>query len=250
MNELLLKTSGIIIIGNEILSGRTQDLNSRYLAQRLLSIGIIVNEVRIIPDIKDQIINSVNELRNKYNFVFTSGGIGPTHDDKTSSAVSEAFGDPLELNKEAKKRLEKHYSDDVLTNARLKMAYLPSRAKLIDNPVSIAPGFYLENVFVFPGVPKILEVMLRDVLKKFKKNQKQFIKKIITTTLSEGIIGEYLESVQKKYIDLEIGSYPYFKKNSFGVSLVITGECIKRVKAVCDLLMMYLDENNGNPRLF
>ena len=134
-------------------------------------------------------------------------------------------------------------------NARLKMA-CPSKAKLIDNPVSIAPGFYIENVFVFPGVPKILEVMLIDVLKKFKNNQKQFIKKIITTTLSEGIIGEYVESVQKRFIDLEIGSYPYFKKNSFGVSLVITGECIKRVKQVCDLLTLYLEKNNGNPRLF
>ena len=143
-----------------------------------------------------------------------------------------------------------HYSDDVLTNARLKMAFVPSKAKLIDNPVSIAPGFYIENVFVFPGVPKILEVMLKDVLKRFKKNQKKFIKKIITTTLSEGIIGEYLADVQEKYNDLEIGSYPYFKKNSFGVSLVITGESIKRIKEACELLITYLDKNKGNPRLF
>ena len=109
MNELLLKTSGIIIIGNEILSGRTQDLNSRYLAQRLLSIGIIVNEVRIIPDIKDQIINSVNELRNKYNFVFTSGGIGPTHDDITAECVASAFDVDLPVNEDAKKLLENYY---------------------------------------------------------------------------------------------------------------------------------------------
>ena len=110
------------------------------------------------------------------------------------------------------------------------MAYVPSRAKLIDNPVSIAPGFYIENVFVFPGVPKILEVMLKDVSKRNLKNHKKFIKKIVTTTLSEGIIGEYVENVQKKFIDLEIGSYPYFKKNSFGVSLVITGENLKESK--------------------
>ena len=244
------KTFGIIIIGNEILSGKTLDTNSHLICTELNNVGMVCKEIVTIPDIEKIISEKVNLFRQKFDFVFTTGGIGPTHDDKTSSAVSAAFGDRLELNKEAKKRLEKHYSDDVLTNARLKMAYVPSRAKLIDNPVSIAPGFYLENVFVFPGVPKILEVMLMDVKKKFKKNQKQFIKKIVTTTLSEGLIGEYVENVQKKFIDLEIGSYPYFKKSSFGVSLVITGECVKRVKEVCDLLIIYLEKNNGNPRLF
>ena len=244
------KTFGIIIIGNEILSGKTLDTNSHLICTELNNVGMVCKEIVTIPDIEKIISEKVNLFRQKFDYVFTTGGIGPTHDDKTSRAVSGAFGDTLELNEEAKKRLEKHYSDDVLTNARLKMAYVPSKAKLIDNPVSIAPGFYLENVFVFPGVPKILEVMLIDVLKKFKKNQKQFIKKTITTTLSEGIIGEYVESVQKKFFDLEIGSYPYFKKNSFGVSLVITGECIKRVTEVCDLLTTYLDKNNGNPRLF
>ena len=244
------KTFGIVIIGNEILSGKTLDTNSHLICSELNNVGMVCKEIVTIPDVEKIISEKVNLFRQKFDFVFTTGGIGPTHDDKTSSAVSAAFSDKLKLNKEAKKRLEKHYSDDVLTNARLKMAYVPSRAKLIDNPVSIAPGFYLENVFVFPGVTKILEVMLMDVKKKFKKNQKQFIKKIITTTLSEGIIGEYVESVQKKFIDLEIGSYPYFKKNSFGVSLVITGECIKRVTEVCDLLTMYLEKKNGNPRLF
>ena len=244
------KTFGIVIIGNEILSGKTLDTNSHLICSELNNVGMVCKEIVTIPDVEKIISEKVNLFRQKFDFVFTTGGIGPTHDDKTSSAISEAFGDILELNKEAKKRLEKHYSDDVLTNARLKMAYVPSRAKLIDNPVSIAPGFYLENVFVFPGVPKILEVMLMDVKKKFKKNQKQFIKKIVTTTLSEGLIGEYVENVQKKFIDLEIGSYPYFKKSSFGVSLVITGECVKRVKEVCDLLIIYLEKNNGNPRLF
>ena len=244
------KTFGIIIIGNEILSGKTLDTNSHLICTELNNLGMVCKEIVTIPDIEKIISEKVNLFRQKFDFVFTTGGIGPTHDDKTSSAISRAFGDSLILNKEAKKRLEKHYSDDVLTNARLKMAYIPSRAKLIDNPVSIAPGFYLENVFVFPGVPKILEVMLMDVKKKFKKNQKQFIKKIVTTTLSEGVIGEYVENVQKKFIDLEIGSYPYFKKSSFGVSLVITGECVKRVKEVCDLLIIYLEKNNGNPRLF
>ena len=244
------KTFGIIIIGNEILSGKTLDTNSHLICSELNNVGMVCKEIVTIPDVEKIISEKVNLFRQKFDFVFTTGGIGPTHDDKTSSAISSAFGDSLILNKEAKKRLEKHYSDDVLTNARLKMAYIPSRAKLIDNPVSIAPGFFIENVFVFPGVPKILEVMLEDVLKRFKKNQKKFIKKIITTTLSEGIIGEYLADVQINYSDLEIGSYPYFKKNSFGVSLVITGESIKRVKEACGLLITYLDKKKGNPRLF
>ncbi len=244
------KTFGIIIIGNEILSGKTLDTNSHLICTELHNIGLVCKEIVTIPDIEKIISEKVNLFRQKFDFVFTTGGIGPTHDDKTSNAIAIAFGDLLTLNKEAKKRLEKHYSDDLLTNARLKMAYVPSRAKLIDNPVSIAPGFFIENVFVFPGVPKILEVMFKDILKKFKKNKKKFIKKIITTTLSEGIIGEYLADVQKKYSDLEIGSYPYFKKNTFGVSLVIIGETSKRVKEVCDLLISYLEKNNGNPRLF
>ena len=244
------KTFGIIIIGNEILSGKTLDTNSHLICTELNNIGMVCKEIVTIPDVEKIISEKVNFFRQKFDFVFTTGGIGPTHDDKTSKAISSAFDDSLILNKEAKKRLEKHYSDDVLTNARLKMAFVPSRARLIDNPVSIAPGFYIENVFVFPGVPKILEVMLKDVLKRFKKNQKKFIKKIITTTLSEGIIGEYLADVQEKYNDLEIGSYPYFKKNSFGVSLVITGDSNKRIKEVCELLITYLDKNKGNPRLF
>jgi len=244
------KNFGIIIIGNEILSGKTLDTNSHLICTELNNVGMVCKEIVTIPDIEEIILSKVNLFRQKFDFVFTTGGIGPTHDDKTSNAICRAFGDSLKLNKEAKKRLEKHYSDDVLTNARLKMAYVPSRAKLIDNPVSIAPGFYLENVFVFPGVPKILEVMLKDVMKKFKKHKKKFIKKIITTILSEGIIGEYIESVQKQFSDLEIGSYPYFKKNSFGVSLVITGENTKRVEEVCDLLITYLKRNKGTPRLF
>ena len=244
------KTFGIIIIGNEILSGKTLDTNSNLICTELHNIGMICKEIVTIPDIEKIISEKVNLFRHKFDFVFTTGGIGPTHDDKTSNAITNAFGDKLALNKDAKERLEKHYSDDLLTDARLKMAYVPSRAKLIDNPVSIAPGFYIENVFVFPGVPKILEVMLKDVSKRFKKNHKKFKKKIITTTLSEGIIGEYLAGVQRRFTKLEIGSYPYFKKNSFGVSLVITGENSKVVKEACDLLIMYLKKNNGNPRLF
>ena len=250
MNENTKFNAAILIIGNEILSGKTLDTNSHLICTELNNVGMVCKEIVTIPDVETIISEKVNLFRQKFDFVFTTGGIGPTHDDKTSKAISSAFDDSLILNKEAKKRLEKHYSDDVLTNARLKMAFVPSKAKLIDNPVSIAPGFYIENVFVFPGVPKILEVMLKDVLKRFKKNQKKFIKKIITTTLSEGIIGEYIEKIQNKFNTLEIGSYPYFKKNSFGVSLVIKGEKDLEVSKASDEIYNYIESINGNPEIF
>jgi len=222
------KTFGIIIIGNEILSGKTIDTNSNLVCCKFTSLGLSCKEVVVIPDEEEIIIEKVNHFREKFDFVFTTGGIGPTHDDITANSVSKAFSVSLILNKVAKKRLENHYSDEPLTQARLKMAYLPNSANLIDNPVSIAPGFFLENVYVLPGVPKILGAMLEQLTKKFSKNKK-FEKKTITTILSEGIIGDYIANIQKKYPSIEIGSYPYFKKKSFGVFLVVTGDTKKSV---------------------
>ena len=143
------KTSSIIIIGNEVLTGKTLDTNSNFLCKNLHEIGIECKEISVIQDIEKNIIEKVNLFRKNFDFVFTTGGIGPTHDDITSKSIAKAFKDKLVLNKLAKSRLEKHYSDEPITKARLKMAYLPSKATLIDNPVSIAPGFSLDNVHVF-----------------------------------------------------------------------------------------------------
>ena len=247
--KLLRKKSGIIIIGNEILSGKTLDRNSNFLCKRLLKKGIDVQEVSIIPDIKKIIIEKINLFRKKFDYVFTTGGIGPTHDDITSRSIAEAFNVDLVLNNEARKRLEKHYSDDVLTKARLKMAFIPKTAKLIDNPVSIAPGFYIGNVFVFPGVPKIFQIMIDQFFDKIDKGNKYY-QKNVTTILSEGLIGEFIEKVQKKFISIEIGSYPYFKKNSFGVSLIIKGDKKKEVEKASIEIFNYLKFKNGSPRLF
>ena len=205
------KNFGIIIIGNEILSGKTIDTNSNYICKQLNAIGMVCKEINVVRDSEKDIVEKINTFRKKYDYIFTTGGIGPTHDDITAKAVSKALNDPLVLNNVAKKRLEKHYSDDVLTKARLKMAYMPSKALLIDNPVSVAPGFYVKNIYVLPGVPNILKPMFKELLKNFTFNKK-FIKKTLSTHLSEGIIGEYIEKIQKKYEKLEIGSYPYFKK--------------------------------------
>ena len=229
------KTSGIIIIGNEVLSGKTLDTNSNFLCKKLHEIGIECKEISVVEDIEKTIVKKVNSFRKKFDFVFTTGGIGPTHDDITSKSIAVAFKDKFVLNKLAK--------------ARLKMAYLPSRATLIDNPVSIAPGFSLDNVHVFPGVPKIFEIMLTEFIKGIGK-QKKFFKKNITTEIPEGIFAEYVGKVQKKYPDVDIGSYPYFKKKSFGVSLIIKSDSEELLDTVCDIIYKYLDKKNGKPRLF
>ncbi len=243
------KSSGIIIIGNEILSGKTLEKNSNFMCKELFSIGISCEEIAIIKDDKSRIIEKLNVFRKKYNYVFTSGGIGPTHDDITSDSVASALGKKLILNTEAKKRLEKHYADDVLTKARLKMAYMPENSILIDNPVSVAPGFEIENIFVFPGVPKIMQVMFKEKVRSFDEGLRYY-KKTVSTKLSEGIIGEYIEKIQKKFSSLEIGSYPYFKKNAFGVSLVIKGDDDLQVTNACDEIFNYINSINGNPEIF
>ena len=247
--KLKRKTSGIIIIGNEVLSGKTLDTNSNFLCKKLFEIGIECKEISVVQDIEKNIVEKINLFRKKFDYVFTTGGIGPTHDDITSQSIAKAFKDKLVLNKLAKSKLEKHYSDEPLTKARLKMAYLPSKATLIDNPVSIAPGFSVGNVHVFPGVPKIFEIMLKEFIKGIGE-QKKFFKRNITTEIPEGIFAEYVGTIQKKYPDVDIGSYPYFKKKSFGVSLIIKSDSEKLVKEVCALIFDYLEQQNGKPRLF
>ena len=243
------KTASIIIIGNEILSGKTLDTNSNYIAKKLSLKGIKCNSISVVPDDEKTIIQKVNEFRKSSDYIFTTGGIGPTHDDITSKSISKALKLPFEINAEAWKRLEKHYLDEEFTEARQKMAYMPKGSELIDNPVSIAPGFIIENIYVFPGVPKILEVMIDEFFKKID-NEVLFYKKTISTILSEGIIGSYLSDIQKKYKDLEIGSYPYFKKNSFGVSIVFVGDNEELINISSLEVFEYLKIKNGKPQLF
>ncbi len=243
------KSSGIIIIGNEVLSGKTLDTNSNFMCKELFNVGISCEEINSIRDNEQTIISRIINFKSKFNYVFTSGGIGPTHDDITSHCVAKAFNQKLILNKDAKERISKHYSDDILTEARLKMAYMPEKASLIDNPVSVAPGFYVENVFVFPGVPEILQIMFREFIISLDEGDRYF-KRTISTNLSEGIIGGYIARIQKKFEYVEIGSYPYFKKDAFGVSLVVKGETESEVLSVCDEIFSYIKLQNGNPQIF
>ncbi len=212
--------AGIIIIGNEILSGRTKDLNTSTLSKWLNSIGIKVVEARSIPDVENIIINTTNELRKKFDYVFTTGGIGPTHDDITSESVSKAFGIKYEIHKEAYKILEKYYGKDDFNEGRQRMSWMPSNANLILNPASGAPGFYVENVFCLPGVPSILESMLPNLNNKLVGGEPILSKTISVITL-ESEIAKPLKETQQKNNDVDIGSYPFFRKGKIGVSIVL-----------------------------
>ena len=223
MSENSKFNAAILIIGNEILSGRTQDTNTSTLATWLNSLGVKVGEVRVIPDVEETIANSVNFLRKQYDYVFTSGGIGPTHDDITSESISKAFNVPYEKHEEGFKILEAYYKPGEFNDGRQKMIWMPKGANLILNPTSGAPGFYLDNVFVLPGVPSILKSMLGGI-----KNKIIGGNPIISNTISlrtfESHIAESLTAVQNKYDNVEIGSYPFFQAGKLGVSIVIRSD--------------------------
>jgi len=212
-------TAAIVIIGNEILSGRTVDKNTSFIASWLNNKGVNVEEVRVIPDQENVIIDTVNELRRKFGYVFTTGGIGPTHDDITSEAISKVFNQKYQYHLEAYKALEQYYKNSDFNEGRKKMAKMPEHAKLIPNPKTFAAGFYVENVFVLPGVPSILQAML-PYLDNIIKNGKKIISLSIDTSKRESEIADQLSLIQKKYLLVDIGSYPYFKDN-VGTILVL-----------------------------
>tara|TARA_B100001564_G_scaffold358250_1_gene376438 strand:- start:1404 stop:2126 length:723 start_codon:yes stop_codon:yes gene_type:complete len=217
-------TAALIIIGNEILSGRTQDKNLNFLANELGSMGIQLMEVRVIPDIESTIIDTVNTLRNSFSYVFTTGGIGPTHDDITSASVAKALNMELYRHPEAVERLRGYYaSDDELTDARLKMADVPSGAILIDNPVTSAPGYKVENVFVLAGIPKIMQAMF-EACKPYLENGSIVHSKEVSAFVSESQIASRLADIQGRYPEVEIGSYPFKKDNQYGVSVVLRSQ--------------------------
>ncbi len=211
-------SASLLVIGDEILSGRTVDQNINFLAKNLSQIGINLREVRVVGDFENEIIYAVNELRKKFDYVFTSGGIGPTHDDITSLSIAKAFNQDLILNKVAHEILIQYYGKNDLNEARLKMAYLPRNASLLDNPISSAPGFRIENVFVMAGIPKIFQAMFEASKKELKVGCK-IISREIKISLTESIIAKDLTELQKQYNQISIGSYPF----DSGTSLVFRG---------------------------
>jgi molybdenum cofactor synthesis domain-containing protein len=203
-----LVNAAFIIIGDEVLSGRTADKNLNFLARELTVMGINLKEVRVVPDDESEIIAALNTLRKKFNYVFTSGGIGPTHDDITSASIAKAFDDQLVKNLEAEQILIDYYGKENVNEARLKMAFVPSRAKLLDNPISSAPGFMIENVVVMAGVPKIFQAMFFAVAKNLVGGDK-IISKEIRIDLTESVIAKDLTALQKEFLNVSMGSYPF-----------------------------------------
>jgi len=227
--------AAIIVIGNEILSGRTQDINVSFLCEWLNDLGVRVTEVRIIEDNEDSIVKNVNELKNKFKYIFTTGGIGPTHDDITSKSIAKAFNIKYDFHKEAYEILEKYYTPEKFNEGRKKMAKIPENAKLIYNPSSGAPGFIVKNVFCLPGVPSILKSMIHGLKDKIIGGNK-ILSQTITIQTVESEIAQSLEDVQKKFKNVEIGSYPFFRLGKIGVSIVIRStikneidECYKEI---------------------
>jgi molybdenum cofactor synthesis domain-containing protein len=233
--------AAILIIGNEILSGRTQDTNTSTLATWLNSIGVKVGEVRVIPDIEKIIINTLNLLRSNYDYVFTTGGIGPTHDDITAESVSKAFGLKYKIHKEAFKILESYYKPGEFNKGRQKMIWMPDNANLILNPTSGAPGFNVENVFCLPGVPSILKSMLGGLTNSIVGGEP-----ILSLTISlktvESEIADSLTKVQNDNLDVEIGSYPFFQAGKLGVSIVIRSEDQSKINNCNSQILEFVDK--------
>jgi len=239
-------TACVLIIGNEILSGRTQDANLAFLAQGLNEVGIRLREARVIPDDREAIIRTVNEARSKFDYVFTTGGIGPTHDDITSACIAQAFGVQLIVHPEARRILESHYPPGALNEARLRMAQVPEGAVLLPNPISRAPGFRIDNVFVLPGVPQIMQAIFSELQHRLKGGEK-VLSRSVSCTLGEGTIARDLAALQDRYPDVEIGSYPYFRRSDFGVTLVVRGTEHERIAAAVDELKALIRAFGADP---
>jgi len=241
MNKNTQVNAAIIIIGNEILSGRTQDTNTSTIALWLNSLGVKVQEVRVIPDIEDIIVNTISKVRKINNYVFTTGGIGPTHDDITAKSISKAFNVKYEVNKEAYKILENYYKPGEFNEGRQKMTWTPSKAKLILNPTSGAPGFIIDNVYCLPGVPSILKSMLGG-LKNVISGGKPIISHTINLRTVESEIAKSLTTVQENNKDVEIGSYPFFRAGKVGVSIVIRSDEQSKIEVCNSQILKFVNQ--------
>jgi molybdenum cofactor synthesis domain-containing protein len=228
-------TAAVLVIGNEILSGRTQDANLGFLARRLTEIGVELREARVVADAEAEIVAAVRELSRRYDYLFTTGGIGPTHDDITADAVAKAFGLEVRHHPEAVALLEESYrqSGMELNEARLRMARVPVGAKLVYNPVSAAPGFQLENVFVLAGVPSIMRAMFEGLVPRLKVGPRTR-SRTLTVRLGEGTVAAGLRELQQRHADVQMGSYPFYRDGVYGTDLVLRATDPARLEAALE----------------
>ena len=240
-------TAAVLLIGNEILSGRTQDINLNHIATKLSAVGIQVCECRVIPDIESVIVDSLNSLRSQYTYVFTTGGIGPTHDDITAQCVANAFGVPLLQHPKAVSLLSDYFaSRNVEANeARMRMANVPEGGTLVDNPVSVAPGFCIGNVYVMAGVPRIMQAMLANIIPTLTHGQ-TLRSVTVVCDLAEGLISKPLELLQKEFPQLDLGSYPGKQHTTFQVSLVARGIDTEQLAQVQSKLVELVTDLGGH----
>ncbi|MEM1129625.1 MAG: molybdopterin-binding protein [Pseudomonadota bacterium] len=217
-------SAAMLVIGDEILSGRTRDANTGYLAEELTKQGISLREVRVVPDIHDEIVTAVQALSLRYDSLFTSGGIGPTHDDITAEAVAAAFATPIGVRADAREILQRHYDARgiELNAARLRMARIPDGARLIENPISAAPGFILQNTHVMAGIPSIFQAMVASVLPGLTKGA-PILSQSLKVTRGEGDIAADLKAIADDYPELSFGSYPFLDNGTIGTRIVVRG---------------------------
>ncbi|SEN21013.1 competence/damage-inducible protein A [Palleronia pelagia] len=236
-------TAAMLVIGDEILSGRTRDSNMHHLAGRLTEHGIDLREVRVVADDADAIEQAARALSEAFDHVFTSGGIGPTHDDITAECIARAKGVPIGVRDDARAILQAHYDRQggTLNDARLRMARIPEGATLIDNPVSAAPGFSLGNIHVMAGVPQIFEAMVAGLLPTLTGGAR-VESRTIRVERGEGDIAEALGQVASDYPDLSVGSYPFVQKGRFGVNVVVRGSDVDRLEAAMGALKSHFPE--------
>ncbi len=228
-------TAAVLLIGDELLSGRTQDSNLQYIAKFLAALGIDIGETRIVADKEAEIVAALNALRARYTYVFTTGGIGPTHDDITADAVARAFGVPIGYHPEALAMLAARYKPGEFNDMRKRMARVPEGGTLIRNSVSTAPGFQIGNVFVMAGVPMIMRAMLEDVAPRLQKGR--IVHSVtIAARIAEGRIAAGLASVQQRFAEVAIGSYPFYREEGSGVQLVARGRDQASVEAAAEAI--------------
>jgi len=239
-------TAGVIVIGDEILSGRTQDTNSNFIADKLTKEGIKLEEILVIQDVKEIIKENVINFSSKYSYVFTTGGIGPTHDDITSESISEALQLNCETNIQAFEILNNYYPEGEFNESRQRMAKMPVGSELILNPMTAAPGFKIKNIFVLPGVPEIMQVMFLELIKTLKKGKAKLIT-TINTNLYESKIAIELKNIQNNYKDASIGSYPYFNlaAKSGGVNIVVSSWTITSLNPIVNDITNMIELKGG-----
>ena len=241
-------SAAILLIGNEILSGRTQDLNLNYLAKRLNELGIQVKEARVVSDVEAEIVEALNALRHRYDYVFTTGGIGPTHDDITADSVASAFGVGVNYHPEVYELLKSHFESQGVdpNEARMRMARVPDGAALIDNSVSLAPGFQIDNVFVLAGVPKIAQSMFEGASKRLKRGSTMLSRSVLCNS-GEGSVAQPLGKLQEKYPDVDMGSYPWSRDGRYGTSLVLRCSDQEQLDAAFSEVFAMVEAIGGKP---